>query len=57
MPVEEDHVEETALANASEHKLWRAAAIFAAGLAALGLAALLPAVIKRYRRRHDYAEN
>ena len=30
---------------------------FIVGLLALGLAALLPAVIKRYRRRHDYAEN
>lgn len=30
---------------------------FMVGLVALGLAALLPAVIKRYRRRHDYAEN
>ncbi len=30
---------------------------FIVGLVALGLAALLPAMIKRYRRRHDYAEN
>lgn len=30
---------------------------FIAGLVALGLAALLPVLIKRYRRRRDYAEN
>lgn len=30
---------------------------FIVGLLTLGLAALLPALIKRYRRRHDYAEH
>jgi uncharacterized membrane protein YdjX (TVP38/TMEM64 family) len=41
-----------------EFSIWMAVTPqFIVGLVALGLAALLPAVIKRYRRHHDYAED